>query len=354
MSGVGRGIALLVAAAMGLSGCAQADPAPPPSAPAPSSSVPIGEPVDSFSFAVLGDVPEGSAEAGGLPRRVQDVNDDAGLAFVVHLGGVKEGSSPCTLEYFEAVRRTFEGFTRPLLYTPGDNDWTDCHTREAGAFDPLERLSAIRRVFFGQEREPLARRLAERSQSGRGLPENVLFSLSRTSFGTLHLVGPDNGTAPWTGRGHTDQTPEQAAEVSDRTAAAVQMARAVFEQARERGDKAVMLFTQADMFPPGGPSQGLAAFRPVVQALAVEAAAFDGPVYLFNGDTRTYTADTPLAEGSPWPAFYGLSDTSPRVHRVTVAGAGGVEGWTKVRVFPSWASGQEEVTVAWLTVPYTG
>ena len=31
-------------------------------------------------------------------------------------------------------------FASALIYTPGDNEWTDCHRLLAGAYDPLERL----------------------------------------------------------------------------------------------------------------------------------------------------------------------------------------------------------------------
>ena len=36
----------------------------------------------------------------------------------------------------------------PLLYTPGDNEWTDCHRPAAGRYNPLERLDAVRATFF--------------------------------------------------------------------------------------------------------------------------------------------------------------------------------------------------------------
>jgi len=36
----------------------------------------------------------------------------------------------------------------PVVYTPGENEWTDCHRANNGAYDPLERLSALRQVFF--------------------------------------------------------------------------------------------------------------------------------------------------------------------------------------------------------------
>src|SRR5690606_35598316 len=37
-----------------------------------------------------------------------------------------------------------------LVYTPGDNEWTDCHRSRAGGFDPLERLAALRSLFFAR------------------------------------------------------------------------------------------------------------------------------------------------------------------------------------------------------------
>ncbi len=35
-----------------------------------------------------------------------------------------------------------------LVYTPGDNEWTDCHRSNNGKYDPLERLAALRNGFF--------------------------------------------------------------------------------------------------------------------------------------------------------------------------------------------------------------
>jgi hypothetical protein len=35
-----------------------------------------------------------------------------------------------------------------VIYTPGDNEWTDTHDERVGSHDPLERLASIRRIFF--------------------------------------------------------------------------------------------------------------------------------------------------------------------------------------------------------------
>ena len=48
------------------------------------------------------------------------------------------------------------------MFTPGDNDWTDCDRPSNGGFSSLERLDYERKVFFstpfslGQEAAPAA------------------------------------------------------------------------------------------------------------------------------------------------------------------------------------------------------
>ena len=45
---------------------------------------------------------------------------------VAHLGDIKSGSTLCNDEYFAFVRSQFDRFADPLVYTPGDDEWTDC------------------------------------------------------------------------------------------------------------------------------------------------------------------------------------------------------------------------------------
>ena len=76
----------------------------------------------------------------------------------MHLGDIKNGSSQCTTSYFEQIRADFDGFADPLVYTPGDNEWTDCHRANNGAFWPAgpvlngdtrpARLDEVHRIFF--------------------------------------------------------------------------------------------------------------------------------------------------------------------------------------------------------------
>jgi hypothetical protein len=120
------------------------------------------------------------------------------------------------------------------------------------------------------------------------------------------------------------------AEQRRRSAGAVQLIDRTF--ARAEGKRAVVLMMQADMFE-GTPSEATAArSAPSSRRSPRGAAGFDGPVYLLNGDTHVFERDTPLAAGSPWLAFYGLSGPVPNLTRITVEGAAGVDEYLRATV----------------------
>jgi hypothetical protein len=300
-----------------------------------------------FGFAVIGDIPYGAAQIASFPRVVDQINADPDVQFVDHLGDIKDGSSLCSDDVFSAVRAQFDRFDDPLVYTPGDNEWTDCHRANNGGFDPLERLQAVRNVFFPDPGKTLGRQsVAVDSQADRGFPENVSYQRAGVSFAALHVVGSNNGLAPWTGR--TEPTPEQAAEVRERTDASLDLIDETFDHAH--GQRAVVLLLQADMFDPTvtNPSPAAySAFQEIVRTLAERSAGFDGPVYLFNGDSHVFNADAPLAPGSPWLGFYGVTTPAPNLTRVTVDGSNGVNDYLRVTVDP-----QDPKVLTWEKVPF--
>jgi hypothetical protein len=130
---------------------------------------------------------------------------------------------------------------------------------------------------------------------------------------------------------------------------AVTVVRDTFAQARQRQDRAVIVLLQADMFDPTYTpnfATDISAFKPLVQALVDEASAFDGPVYLVNGDSHIYNSDCSLASGSKWLTTYGVTGTANNPgthHRRRVgqqqglaarhhqsAGASSVPSWERV------------------------
>ena len=87
----------------------------------------------SHSFAVIGDVPYGPAQVEAFPSWVDRINAEPGLDLAFHVGDIKNGSSVCSDDYFAFIREQLDRFVMPLLYTPGHNEWTDCHRTADGA-----------------------------------------------------------------------------------------------------------------------------------------------------------------------------------------------------------------------------
>jgi hypothetical protein len=306
-------------------------------------------PRSTYSFAVIGDVPYGDAQIAAFPGWIQQINHDPVVQSVVHLGDIKNGSSLCTDSYFDLIRADFDMFEDPLVYTPGDNEWTDCHRVNNGAYNPLERLDRVRQVFFD---EP-GRSLGEKQlnvEAQQDFPENVVYHRAEVTFAAANVTGSNNGLQPWTGLGLTEPTAAQIQAVNDRTAADIALLHQAFAEARDRGDRGVVIIQQADMFDPTYvPTWGdIGAFQPWVQAIIDEASSFAGPVYLMDGDSHIYNTDRPLAAGSPWLTTYGVHGSADNLTRVTVDGSSNNKDWLKVTVNKPGSAN----LLSWQRVPY--
>jgi len=306
-----------------------------------------------YTFAVIGDVPYGADQIAAFPRWIQQINADRSVRSAVHLGDIKNGSSVCSDEYFELIRADFDTFEDPLVYTPGDNEWTDCHRTNNGAYNPLERLAKVRDVFFDEPGRSLGQKqLNLSSQAASGFPENVVYHQAEVTFVAANVPGSDNGLQPWAGLGYTAPTPEQAASVEMRTASDIAVLHQAFAEAKDRGDRGVVVMQQADMFDPTYvPTwNDIGAFQPWIQALIDEASSFDGPVYLLDGDSHVYNTDAPLAAGSPWLTTYDVLGSADNLKRITVDGSSNNHDWLRVTVNKP-GSGD---LLSWERVPYTG
>ena len=309
-----------------------------------------------FTFGVIGDIPYGEAEIAKFPARIQDINADSALKFVTHVGDIKNGSSVCSDEYFQNIRAQFDTFEHPLVFTPGDNEWVDCHRTNNGAYNPLERLDKLREVFFDEPGKTLGATMPVKTQADLGLPENVRFTQNRVAFSVLNIQGSNNSLQPWTGLGETTATPEQLAEVEHRTDAVLAQIRTTFADAERRNDRAVVLMTQADMFDPSllaaaaASPDTMSGFREIVQAIVEETNSFDAPVYLINGDSHVFAENQPLAEGSPWLDIYG-QPAADDLQRITVDGSANATNYVRFTVAGNSADGTD--VLAWEKVPFS-
>lgn len=283
-----------------------------------------------FAFAVIGDVPYGSTQIAEFPRQVDQINADPEVQLASHLGDI---SSPlnCTDSYYKTVKSQFDRFADPLVYTPGDNEWADCHRASVGPANPLHRLDALRKIFYPQPGTTLgANKISVSEQSAH--PENVLFDRGGLTFAAVHAVGSNNDLNSWSGLGYSSATTAQKAEVTARTNADITLIRDAFARARSTGSRAVVLIMQADMFAPGADgSTYRTAFKAIVQAIAAESLSFVKPVFLVNGDTHAWASDKPLMSSS-WRSYYSVGSSVPNLSRITIRG--GTREWTKFTVVP--------------------
>jgi hypothetical protein len=304
-----------------------------------------------YTFAVIGDIPYGADQIAAFPKVVAQINADPAVQWVDHLGDIKNGSSVCGDEYFQLIKSDFDQFQDPLVYTVGDNEWTDCHRANNGGYNPLERLAKVRQVFFPKPGRTLGQHTARvQSQFEVGIPENVRWSRAGVEFAAVHVVGSNNSLAPWTGQ--NAPTPEQTAEVLSRTAATIQEISGAFAEARHEHERAVALMLQADMFDPTVANPSFAdyyAFQPIVAAIARESTTYTGQVYLFNGDSHVYGTDNPLGAGSAWLPFYGVRQPVPNLTRITVDGSSNANNYLRVTV-----NRRGPQVLSWARVPFTG
>lgn len=258
---------------------------------------------ETFKFVALGDMPYGDA-----PKILSQVRALVGAinarkpAFTLHIGDFKSGSTPCSDAAFKAQLDTMNAFEQPLVYTPGDNEWTDCHRKDAGNFDPLERLVKLRSMFFtgpqslGATRIPLERQ-ADLAPEFKTFVENARFSRSGVHVLTVHVVGSNNGLEARDRRA--------ANEFFDRDQANVAWLRSSFAKAAKENAKAIVIAMQADMFEFDfgnfGKDEHLthSGYANMADALVQETRAFGRPVLLIHGDTHNFRVTTPFRKRAP-------------------------------------------------------
>jgi hypothetical protein len=277
-----------------------------------------------FTYAVIGDTPYGAPQLANFPNDIAEINADGDVRLILHVGDIKNGSSVCSDGYFQSVKDGFGSSVDPLVYTPGDNEWTDCHRTNNGAYNPLERLAKVREVFFPVRGQTLGSDPREvRAQRGTTL-ENVTWKQGRVQFATIHVVGSNNSWLPWTGQ--VAPTQAQIDEYTARNAADLAWLDRVFDEGEDA--RAIVIGIQADMWDAAfsGPNDQPAAydhFTDFVQKLARKALRFGKPVLLINGDSHVFTDDFPLAASAPayQRSMYGVTTPVPNLRRITTNGS---------------------------------
>jgi len=253
-------------------------------------------------FVALGDLPYGPPEVAQAPYRgLIDRINAVQPGFSIHVGDFKSGSTPCSDEEFSRQLENFQRFAGALIYTPGDNEWTDTHSEKAGRFEPRERLARIRELFFAEERSrggrPLPLVTQRRDPAHARFVENARWTIGGVMFATVHVVGSHNN--------HQPKVPGALEEWRERDAANAAWVRDVFAAAKSGAAPGVALFFQANPIGAGREGKGEdPGFELFLTTIENEARAFGRPVLLVHADEHTYRMEPGVrltARGKPMP-----------------------------------------------------
>ena len=245
-----------------------------------------------FTFVALGDTAYDEARDQPIYEALIETINRSKPAFTIHVGDVW-GLNHCGDAEIQEVAETFKRFDHSLVYVPGDNEWTDCHYRLAGAFDPAERLAQLRKVFFSESVSLGASPMPLISQ-GRISPyakytENVRWQNHGVLFFTMNVAGSGNG--------YRYDDSEALLEAQERNAANVAWLRDSFRIARDDAYMGVVIAVHAEMF--WGKSARESFRGPhgiIVREIRTAAERFGGPVLLVHGDSHEFVVDRPFIE----------------------------------------------------------
>ncbi len=276
---------------------------------------------EAFEFIALGDMPyELPDDYARFDRLIAAINKIK-PAFSIHVGDTKAGNTPCGDEALKKVRDQFMTFAGPLIYTPGDNEWTDCHREKAGRYDPRERLAFVRKLHFSEAKSLGGKPMPLTRQSDVGkykdMVENARWVHGSILFATVHVVGSNNGF---------ERNPASVKEYFGRNEANLAWIKETFAIAkRENRDAVVFAFQANPIFDER--HRGDSGFGDTLKAFVTGAKAFAKTVLLIHGDWHELIVDQPLK------TQFHHGERLENVYRLQVMGAHEVQA-VRVRIHP--------------------
>ncbi len=277
-----------------------------------------------FSFALIGDVPYSALDI----ERTQAVlaTIDPSCLFVIHVGDLKASADPCTDAFLDRRFELLRSSQLPLVFVPGDNDWSDCAKPNSGAMRPFERLDYLRNRLFNEPRSLGVKTLEFEQQIKSSpdfpVPENLRWIKDGALFVSLNRPG---------GVDLRKFTNTESEMLSELYRANERWLRTAFELATKRGIKLLAIAAHAN---PGfendqhswrvrSKRDRHAPFRRLLGDLTRQ---FDGHVLFMHGDTHWFQVNQPLIDR------YG--NEVANFTRIECFGTPFSSSWVHIRVTP--------------------
>jgi len=258
-------------------------------------------PSKKVSFVAIGDMPYKKQEVamltapnGEIVKAIKQLNPDV----LVHFGDIKSGGTSCTDDLLISRReQLFNLLPFKAVFTPGDNDWTDCDRRMLfSRFNELERLDFLRTHYFSGDGDKLTRDIANLTRQPQ-LIENATWTINDLVFGTLNVPGTNNGRVEI-----SFEVSKVLDEADRRDTLNEEWVNQLFEQARN-ADGLVITF-QGDIYQPSHKKypvvctkdnrQKCDGYMRIRQHIEQKSAQLSKPVLIIHGDTSAYCFHQPI------------------------------------------------------------
>ena len=265
---------------------------------------------DKFEFVALGDTAYKDDHSAGYHKLIERINKIE-PDFSIHVGDTM-GYQLCSDDTFANITKSFQLFKNPLIYTPGDNEWTDCYKPGLSSYSNpiefsdyrLERLDTLRKLYFSTDQSLGKKTLKVIRQSDidkkyTEFKENSYWIYNDVLFATVHIVGSKDGLHP--------RLENLTKESIRRRGANNAWIMNLIKVANEKQVKAVVVAAHAELFESkkahgsiadfsgtqvrGGP---LGPYIGYVIALSNLTKQFSKPILYIHGDFHKFTIDRPL------------------------------------------------------------
>ncbi|AQV93517.1 hypothetical protein BJN34_06355 [Cupriavidus necator] len=190
--------------------------------------------------ALIADLPQWPAAEANVAALLDDFAERK-LDLVIHAGGIKGDTESCSDAVLSSRQQLLDQSPLPLVYVPGETDWSECRLPVNGGFDSVERLNRLRELFFpedatlGQHPRPVLRQSDQ--ALFRSFRENMRMSVGDVLIVGLNVPGDNNHYRNEGGRN---------SEFEDRREANRQWLARAFSVARQRDLNGIVVVAHGD------------------------------------------------------------------------------------------------------------
>ena len=292
-----------------------------------------------FDFALIGDnpyAPTANVTINGTVFKIQSypapqynnliaaINAAQKVQFTIHAGDIKAGDTRCDDNIYTTNRDLFNTFAKPLIYAPGDNEWTDCHRANNGGLSPIDRLALIRTTFFtsaqslGITKLPLQRQSDDPSMAayvpycpgvtdpaGCKFSENAMWkfgpidSTYKILFVTINQPGSNNNHSRISGLFVADTEPEYTARIAANIAWINKAFDTLFADPTLLGMVVVTQSNPFERYLESGQGYTSSGYADFITTMRNRAKNQTKAVLFVNGDTHYFRMDRALTQ--LWP-----------------------------------------------------